>query len=192
MEADYQYDVFFSYKRHSLTLEWTAWVNARLQFFLSMELGREANVFFDARAIETGDCWPERLKQAIRSSRCLVGVWSPLYFQSGWCCSEWRSFRERERLLELVPNGLIAPLRYHDGEHFPEDARGVQWIDVAPYTSTSAAFWKSERAIELEDRVKDLARQVAVIVARAPVFQEDWPVVDADGLAPPKIGLAKL
>jgi hypothetical protein len=30
---DYQYDVFFSYKRHSLTLEWTREVHKRLQFW---------------------------------------------------------------------------------------------------------------------------------------------------------------
>jgi len=30
---DYVYDVFFSYKRHSLTLEWTRWVYTRLRFW---------------------------------------------------------------------------------------------------------------------------------------------------------------
>ena len=27
----------------------------------------------------------------------MVSVWSPLYFQSSWCVSEWKSFLEREK-----------------------------------------------------------------------------------------------
>jgi hypothetical protein len=33
LPADYEFDVFFSYKRHSLTLDWTRGVHRRLQFW---------------------------------------------------------------------------------------------------------------------------------------------------------------
>lgn len=191
--SDYKYDVFFSYKRHDLTLDWTRWVSARLRFWLTQELGvPEAKVFMDEDCIEVGDCWPERLRDGVRLSKCMVGVWSPLYFQSSWCVSEWASFRERERRLNMQSHGLIAPMRFHDGEHFPEEARSIQWLDVAQYTSTVPAFLTSARAMDLEDLLKGFAERLAHTIHDAPPFQTDWPVVDAPALAVPKIGLAKL
>jgi len=189
--ADYSHDVFFSYRRHSLTLDWTRGVHRRLQFWLTQELGRDAKVFVDEDSIETGDRWPDKLKEGLRQSRCMVCVWSPSYFHSDWCVSEWRSFLAREERLGLQSHGLIAPMRFHDGEHFPSEAREVQWTDVAPYTSTLPAFWASQRALELEDRLKEFAASVAKLVRRAPQF-EDWPIVEAPGLALAKIELAKL
>ena len=96
----YEFDVFFSYKRHSLSADWTRRVSALLCYYLSHELNvPEARVFVDEESIELGDEWPETLQRALRRSKCLVCVWSPLYFQSDWCYSEWRSFQARERLL---------------------------------------------------------------------------------------------
>jgi hypothetical protein len=187
------YDVFFSYKRHGLTLEWTKGVYQRLQFWLTQELNvPEARIFVDEESIETGDRWPEKLKEALRLSRCMVCVWSPSYFQSSWCFSEWASFREREKRLNMQSHGLIAPMRFHDGEHFPPEAQAVQWTDVAPYTSTVPAFWNSPRAIELEDLLRPFARSVANIIRSAPQFEADWPVVDAQALPAAKIELARL
>lgn len=112
-------------------------------------------------------------------------------FQSRWCVSEWESFRERERILDLTDHGLIAPARYHDGEHFPEAARQIQCADFAPYTSTLKAFWDTSHAVEFENRIKDFAKSVALIVRRAPDFQE-WPVVDAEPAAPAHVDLRRL
>jgi len=39
MADDYQYDVFFSYKRRELTADWTRQVAQRLKLWLSEELG---------------------------------------------------------------------------------------------------------------------------------------------------------
>jgi hypothetical protein len=189
---DYEYDVFFSYKRHNLTLEWTRSVHRRLQFWLSQEVGREAKLFVDEDCIETGERWPERLRESLKQSRCMVAVWSPMYFQSDWCVSEWRSFLEREKRLSMVSHGLIAPVRFHDGEHFPQEAREVQWTDVAQYTSTLPAFWASPRALDLEDKLKELAQSVAKIIRSAPPFAPDWPIVEAPAAGSEKIELARL
>jgi hypothetical protein len=78
------------------------------------------------------------------------------------------------------------------GEHFPEEARAVQWTEVAPYTSTVPAFWTSPRAIEIEDVLKAFAAHVARMIRRAPKFDANWPVVEARGMLVPNIGLARL
>jgi len=194
LPIDYEFDVFFSYKRHSLTLDWTRGVQHRLKYWIMQEAGgREVRMFVDDESVETGDRWPEKLKEALQRSRCMVCLWSPAYFQSSWCVSEWESFRERERRLRMQSHGLIAPLRFHDGEHFPAEAKDVQWTDVAPYTSTVPAFWttSSPRANELEDVLKGFARVVAKMIHEAPGFEPDWPIVEASGIKA-KIELARL
>lgn len=188
----YAYDVFFSYKRHRLTRDWTRGVHDRLKYWIMQEAGREVQMFVDEESIETGDHWPEKLKEALKSSRCMVCLWSSEYFRSSWCVSEWKSFRERERRLEMESHGLIAPLKFHDGEHFPPEARNVQWTDVSQFTSTVPVFWKTPRASDLEEVLKPFAAQVARMIQRAPTFEADWPVVQAPGLASAKIVLASL
>ena len=174
MSLDYEYDVFFSYKRHDLTLNWTREVSQRLKLWLTEELGgTQAEVFVDESCIEIGDKWPDSIKHALKHSRCMVCVWSPSYFQSTWCVSEWKSFLEREKMVEIAPHGLIAPLRFHDGEHFPTEARHVQSEDVALYAATVPAFWSSAKAIDLETKLKSFASAVAKIIQIAPPFRPD-------------------
>lgn len=191
--ADYLYDVFLSYKRHELTLGWTRIVLPRLQFWLSQELGgREARIFVDETCIEVGEQWPIALQHALRHSRCMVGVWLPSYFQSAWCVSEWRSFRTREEMLGPGASPLIAPMRFHDGEHFPQEARETQWLDVAPYACTLPGFWNTTKAMEFEDNLKVFAGRVATMVNTAPAFRPDWPLVSTVGFPAPTIQLEKL
>lgn len=191
---DYEYDVFFSYKRDPLILDWIDEVVRRFRFWLTQEMGgAESRVFLDRQRIDMGEHWPEALKAAIRSSRCLVGVWSPSYFQSAWCISEWRSFVAREEVLGLVsPHGLIAPVRFHDGEYFPTDAAAIQSCDVSSYTATLPAFWQTQRAVEFEDVLKTFAHSVAAMIRRAPPFRPDWPIVEAPPLDPPVVPLRRL
>jgi hypothetical protein len=189
---DYEYDVFFSYKRHRLTIRWTREVQTRLQYFLSQEVGRETRLFVDEDCIDTGERWPEKLRESLRLSRCMICVWSPLYFQSDWCVSEWQSFRQRERQLNMGSHGLIAPVRFHDGDDFPQEARDVQSLDLRPFASTMAAFWASRRTVALEDRLKDLAVSVAKMVKCAPPFAPHWPVVEVKASEGGRIELAKL
>jgi hypothetical protein len=190
--ADYEYDVFFSYKRHRETAEWTRNVRKYLTLWLSEEIQGPVKIFVDEETIETGDRWPEKIKDGLKSSRCMVSLWSPLYFQSNWCVSEWKSFMEREKNLDLAPHGLIAPVRFHDGEHFPAEAKLVQALDLREYASALPAFWNSPRSLELEDKIKDLARSVAAILGRVPAFRPNWPVIEAAGVFPPIIPLGRL
>lgn len=192
--ADYEYDVFFSYKRHALHNEWHRWVVQRLRYFLTEELNvSQARVFMDEVDIETGDNWPERLQLALKRSKCMVCVLSPPYFHSVWCCSEFWSFIERHRQIGLTgPEGLIAPLRFHDLEYFPDEAKCLQMIDVVDHRSTTAAFWGSARELELEQKIRTLAVAVAGMVRRAPAFRDDWPVVPVEGVTPQPIPLATL
>ncbi len=190
--ADYLYDVFFSYKRHRQTAGWTRNVQEQLKLWLSEELRRPVEMFVDVDTIEFGDRWPEAIKDGLRLSRCMVSVWSPLYFQSSWCVSEWKSFLEREKVTNLGSHGLIAPIRFHDGDYFPLEARQTQSLDLRDYASALPAFWSSPRSLELEEKIKILASSIAKILELVPPFQQDWPIVEAAAPSAPTIPLGRL
>ena len=99
---------------------------------------------------------------------------------------------ERERRLKMTSHGLVAPLKFHDGEHFPEEARKVQWADLESYAFTVPGFWSSSRAVELEDVLKEFARSVAGIITSAPPFEADWPIIEKLAPLAAKIGLPRL
>jgi hypothetical protein len=194
MPDDYVYDVFFSYKRHDLTRNWTRKVRDLFSYWLIQELGKpDSRMFFDEDSIETGQAWPLALSEALKHSRCMVSVWSPLYFRSPWCLTEWRSFLERERVANLPRYGLIAPMRFHDGEQYPDEAKNVQCVDVTQYAITLPAFWDTTPAIELENQLKNLAIDVARMITEAPTFQPNWPIVPSAPVNPaPQIALERL
>jgi TIR domain len=86
----YLYDAFFSYKRDTQSDFWHQMVKDKLAHWLRVELGQpEVKIFFDTEEIHTGDRWRQKIAHALTHSKCLVCVWSPYYFQSKYCVSEW-------------------------------------------------------------------------------------------------------
>lgn len=174
---DYQYDAFFSYKRDPQSDIWHEAVKDKLAFWLRMELNQpDVRIFFDKEEIRTGVRWRQKISDALRHSKCLVCVWSPCYFQSKWCISEWWTFREREQIYQC---DLVLPASYHDGDFFPCEAQDKQWADFSHYTSTVPSFWNSTLADEFERAyLKVFARDLAALIRGAPAYRDDFPIVE--------------
>lgn len=181
----YQYDVFFSYKRDVESDGWHRTVMEKLKYWLKQELNQlEVPIFFDTEEIRTGMRWRAKISQALKSSKTMVCVWSPLYFQSPWCISEWKTFAERER---QYGRELVVPASYHDGNHFPLEAKNKQILDLSNYTSTASRFWDTEIAVNFERAcLKPYARDVAAALRMAPAFDPNFPLVEiSDDQLPP-------
>jgi hypothetical protein len=75
---------------------------------LSTQLSRRTAVspvgicFRDTTAIELGQIWTEELKEALRTARVFVPLYSPTYFTRDYCGKEWQAFRNR--LIEHASN----------------------------------------------------------------------------------------
>ena len=197
----YRYDVFVSYKREPsnkrLVTPWLQQVLDRVEYWLRQELGGErVGIFFDEESIEVGDNWPDEIRDALLSSKCLLPVWSPEYFRSTWCVAEWRSFLRREKLISdrgQTTYRLIVPIKFHDGHWFPAEAQRVQQLDLSSYTATTQAFWTSQRADELDQRIKRFVPNLARVVSEAPPYEAGWPVDFGEPAHPPtSIGMARL
>lgn len=185
----YLYDAFFSYKRDPQSDLWHATVKDKIRYWLETELGQgEGKIFFDTADLATGDRWPERISEALRRAKCLICVWSPNYFRSKWCVSEWQTFIARE---QRIGGGLslIVPATYHDGESFPAAAKAYQTADFRPYASTMPFFWETEDAFKFEKVLKTFALDLAKKMAACPPFDPAFPVVEArdDQVLPPAV-----
>lgn len=178
VDMAYQYDVFFSYKRDPESDHWNQTVKDKLEYWLRQEPGiGDVEIFLDTEEISTGQRWKDTIETALRTSRCAVCMWSPQYFESKWCVSEWLTFEQRGQALDA---DLVSPARYHDGSHYPEAAKARQAVDFSPFAYTVPHFWKSEKAFEFEDPLKKFAKNLAHIVKSAPEFREDFEVVIAE------------
>jgi hypothetical protein len=207
--VDYKYDVFVSYERDGLTTGWITehflphfrtWVRSEIRDICK----RPANpIFFDKSqtdpefpkdlklqlaGIEPGERWDQALKDAIRVSRCMVGIWNPPYFDSHWCNIEWESFDLRT---ETTGRRLILAANFHDGSSFPPRAASRQCFDFSPYTLFGRALVDSRRYGDFQETIKLLAHHVAIAVRDAPAF-EPWPI--AENVAqpvPPQVPLTR-
>jgi CheY-like chemotaxis protein len=71
---------------------------------------RNFNIFQDVDGIEFGQKWKRRLTEAISTSRFLIPVVTPLFFQSVPCRDELKQFMEHEK--SLGRDDLILPLYF--------------------------------------------------------------------------------
>jgi hypothetical protein len=137
----YKYDIFLSYKREPPISDWVMnHFYPELKNWLASTMPREPQIFLD-QLQETGVNWPIHLRQALLKSRCLVAVWAPQYFRSSWCLAEWHSMLAREKILGLCTDGstrgLVYPVIFQDGTHFPETAQRTLCCSLKGKTGNS-------------------------------------------------------
>ncbi len=142
MPIDYTYDVFISYRHETPVLEW---VLEHFYYLLKawlpqyMPVDHKPRIFIDTQ-IETGFQWSIKLQNELKRSRCLISVWSPVYFQSDWC-------------------------------------KARQYKDMSEWAISSPAFKETKLYVDFEFEMKNLCKELAEMIKKAPPWQEDWPIV---------------
>ena len=184
MEQDYIHDVFLSYRRIPPVGDWVRnHFHPLLSKWLPLSMPYEPKIFIDEE-IQKGSKWPFKLRNALKNSRCLVTVWSPDYFRSSWCLAEWHSMMKQEKLLNLKtvenPDGLIYPVVFADGEHFPPEAKQTQQKDLRNWNISSPAFVNTIGYVEFEKEMQSVVQEIWEMVKTAPDWREDWPIVTPD------------
>lgn len=153
-----------------------------LQDWLDQNLGEQkARVFVDQQEMDGGIRWPQNLRDALLTSKCLVPVLSGKYFFRPWCFSEWKNFTERERVLGIdqTAETLIVPVVYNDGDWFLNEVNSYLLdFDFKDCRSASPNFEKSEKFFVFEDKVERLAEVIAAKLLNIPAFDPTWPVIE--------------
>lgn len=185
MEQDYIYDIFLSYRPRPPVGDWVKYhFYPLLSRWLNQAMPRDTKIFIDVEEIDVGSQWPLRLENALKNSRCLVPVWSPDYFRSSWCLAELQSMMQRESLLgfrtDENPAGLIYPVVFSDGEHFPPETKKIQNKDLRKWNSSSEVFRETRAYVDFEQEIQLIAQKIGQMLQTVPAYQQDWPVVIPD------------
>ena len=176
----YEFEVFVSYRRSAPVGPWVQLhFKPLLEQWLAEATPSAPRVFVDDQ-IEVGTTWPARLRGALLRTCFLVPVWSPSYFTSPWCMAELHTMLARERSLGMRtddnPGGLVFPVRFNDGEHFPAETLGIEHLDVAGLNLPAPAFANTERYLDLIVKVQEFTELLAQKLQTAPPWQDGWPV----------------
>jgi TIR domain len=192
----YEYEVFVSYRRAAPVGDWVHdHFKPLLVEWLEVATPLQTRVYVDDQ-LETGVTWPLELRRTLQRSCFLVPVWSPKYFSSPWCLAELHTMLARERRLEMRsaanPNGLIFPVRFNDGEHFPEDILAIQDLDLRGLNIPGQAFKRTESYVALVQKVQAFTEMLAAKLASVPDWEENWPVETPDGGGRVQVSLPRL
>lgn len=175
----YMYDIFISYNH--ATKDWVHEVflpEFKKYLGEACQEPKELKVFCDEEETAVGDSWPQKLKEALAHSKCMVSIWSPSYFKSDWCKRECAVMFYREKQLgyrtPVNPSGLVLPVNIHDGQNFPDYAKDIKFLDCRKYWRSAEAFKKTERYIEFQDKLIDWTEKVALAINNSPQWNEAW------------------
>jgi hypothetical protein len=134
-------------------------------------------VFRDERTLQPGEDWPDELRAALRAADVMVAVLSPGYFDRPWCLAEYFTMYERQLRLG-VP--CLEPLRFSDGDFFPDEARRLGWTDLDPGAADPAKprhvyLRKPSRATrDFWDLVDGLCQRIAARASDEPPHDPGW------------------
>jgi TIR domain len=193
----YRYDVFLSYPRTGATGDWVRnHFRPVLEECLDLEMPAHPAIWYDEDQRPELN-WPLNLQQALLHSRLLVAVWSPPYFRSPWCVAEWQSMRARERALGLAtvqnPLGLVYPVVFADGIHFPQEARDVQSRqDLSTWGIPFPQFQRTTEYQEFWARMRKVATEIVSHLSSVPPWSPGWPVLTPPIAAAPQASLPRL
>ncbi|MGE4061546.1 MAG: TIR domain-containing protein [Sphingomonadales bacterium] len=193
----YQYDIFLSYPRAGATGEWVRnHFRPVLEECLDLEMPVPPAIWYDEDQ-RPGVNWPLNLQQALLHSRLLVAVWSPPYFRSQWCVGEWQSMLARQRALGLStvqnPLGLVYPVVFADGIHFPQEARDIQSRrDLSIWGIPFPQFRKTTAYQEFWTRMREVAAEIAAHLSMVPPWSPGWPVLSPPIPTAPHVPLPRL
>lgn len=158
----YQFDVYLSYRRSEFTSQWLAEFLPLFRYWLSESLGRDP-VVFEERQLPPDSGWVETT-YALHSSRTLLAICSPSYFQSASNVGEWQYFRQH------APQSII-PVLYAKVADLD-----LQAADFTRFSFIGQGFRQSELYVDFQRAVQELANTAAEKIRNAPPFQAEDPL----------------
>jgi hypothetical protein len=149
------YDVFISYARRDA-------VRVRLIRDRLAALG--LSVFFDTEGIDTGDEFPVIIDRAVKSAKCVLGLWSRAAFAGRWVRIESRIGLDQNKLVAATLDSLRP-------DELPAEFYNVNIVSLADFNGEDAheGWARIVRAIGKRVGREDLAG-VPLPAPQAPAF----------------------
>ena len=175
------YDIFLSYSTQD---------RQRLQPLFHALEKRGWSVFWDHRTIDIGDHWSKKINHAIRTSKCVLVVWSENSIESEWVLEEANIGKQREVLLPIRIDEVILPV----GFTMRQTGNFVGWVGDLQHSEFIRLVEKIAELLASHQDLEQAARkQREGVVAeeaasRIAEVKQAQPLLDSptlDGVSPP-------
>jgi len=188
--AGYRWDVFLSYPRRPDVHRWVAnvlqpQIEENLQ---NSGIGREVTIFRDETEIEAGSIWPPKLSAEHARSRVILAVLCFAYFESGWCCSEWKAAEHRDGAADTT--SVIVPVRFNDLGSDTIEALPKPWMkavkarmarDLFRYSQVVNRLSDTELSLKFREEIADLClKTLKPRILNAPEWNKHWPTLPTE------------
>lgn len=184
-KEDYKYDVFVSYAKGRLTFDIIRDLVSAIKREMTLYL-EDFQVFFDASELSLGDDLDENTRLALRYSKLLLVIATPVYFSTVSALIEWETFNQRS---DIVGRSLIIPVLLRSRDPVPSWFKKYFHLDFTKYTLTAGSKPRTkDYARELRSLTENIAGSLNVV----PLFNDKWPIAsmeDVKKLIVPKTSL---
>ncbi|MES2848049.1 MAG: toll/interleukin-1 receptor domain-containing protein [Bacteroidota bacterium] len=173
-------DVFISYKRSKRSEQWLNEIFLPLfADYLNNELPHDPKIFVDQSGLTPGVDFNDELFINLLYSKCIVAILSPPYFRkSDWCVKEFLTMKHRQEILELSPltkpKTLIWSVVYRKVDPIPDYAKGLHYLDYSDFDQVGDAFFKTEKYLEIQEKMKEDIKTIGAIILNAPPLKPGW------------------
>ena len=157
------FDLFISYAHKD---DHDGWITAFVEVLKREHAEfspRPLEVFFDLEDIRAMDDWEDRILRGLKSSKLMLAVLSPDYFDSLYCRKEWEVYLEHE-LARAYPGEGVAPIYVVSVPGFEQgqaEAHVRQWAEgLQKRQFLDVRSWREEgiEALRREDVVKRMRK----------------------------------
>jgi tetratricopeptide (TPR) repeat protein len=151
-----QYDLFVSYAHRDNSDGWVEAFVAEIQKEHLHFSPKSLRIFLDLEGIRTMDDWEHRILGALRSSRLMLAMLTPHFFESAYCRKEWEIYVEHE-LDKAMVGESIAPVYVATASGYEDEANAAldawlsnmrrrQYVDVRPWRQGGREALQAEDA----------------------------------------------
>lgn len=172
-------DVFISYKRGRINEQWLN--DIFLPYFkeyLNNKIRYEAVVYVDDKGLIPGISFDNELFRNLLYSKCLVSIWSGLYFSSEWCVKEFLTMKHRQEQVNTdpaaQPKSLIWPILYREVDPMPSLIKNIHYLDYSEFNLVGEAFFKTEKFIKFQERLQLDIKTIGTMVLNPPALNPEW------------------
>ncbi|MBU0656760.1 MAG: SUMF1/EgtB/PvdO family nonheme iron enzyme [Gammaproteobacteria bacterium] len=136
---------------HDIFLSYSTQDRERLQPLFQALERQGWSVFWDHRTIDIGEHWSKKINRAIRTSKCVVVVWSKASVDSEWVLEEANIGKQRNVLLPIQIDAVDIPVGFTmrqtgDFAHWDGDVNDLQFIRLAEKVGELVAQHDAEQA----------------------------------------------
>ncbi len=179
---DYEYEVFLSYKRGRIPEEWLdqTFLGLFEEHLTAALAGKQPRIFIDRNDIYPGTQWLDVVGRALATSKCMVAILSPSYFNSVWCKMEFDAMHNRQIALRKMnklktTDAVLTPL-YNQGptDFFPTYVDRIQLLDYSKYYRIGGAFRNSVEFLQLQDKIINDASRTGAMIRNAPPWLQQF------------------